>query len=58
MSKILEGFPESVVALSALGRVTRKNYDDAVMPRINAALRRHGKVRLYYELASSMHLDI
>jgi hypothetical protein len=52
MIKILEGFPASVVALSAHGRVTRKDYEDVLIPRINAALSREGKVRLYYELGT------
>ena len=51
--KILEGFPESVVALIAEGQVTRKDYEEVLIPRVNEALARYGKVRLYYELGRS-----
>lgn len=50
MITILEGFPDSVVALAAHGRVTRKDYEEVVVPRVNATLSRQGRVRLYYEL--------
>jgi hypothetical protein len=50
MIKMLEGFPESVIALSAHGRVTRKDYENVLIPHINLALSSHDKVRLYYEL--------
>lgn len=53
MIKTLEGFPESVVALAAEGHITRKDYDEVVIPRVNATLERQGKVRVYYELGES-----
>lgn len=53
MIKTLEGFPDSVVALAAEGHVTRKDYDEVVIPRVNETLGRHGKVRVYYELGES-----
>lgn len=52
MIKILEGLTESVVALAAHGRVTRKDYEDVLIPRVNEALKRPGKIRLYYELGA------
>lgn len=53
MIKILDGFPDSVVALTAEGHVSAEDYERVVIPRVNEALARHGKVRLYYELGSS-----
>lgn len=53
MIKILDGFPESVVALVAEGHVTKKDYEEVLIPKVNEALSRHGKVRLYYELGAS-----
>ncbi|MGH8198916.1 MAG: STAS/SEC14 domain-containing protein [Steroidobacteraceae bacterium] len=53
MIKILDDFPESIVALIAQGQVTRKDYEEVLIPRVNAALGRHGKIRLYYELGTS-----
>ena len=53
MIKTLEGFPQTVIALIAEGQVTRKDYEEVLIPRVNEALARHGKVRLYYELGPS-----
>jgi hypothetical protein len=50
MIEILEGFPDSVVAITAKGRVTKKDYDDILIPKVEETLRRHDKVRCYYEL--------
>ena len=33
MIKILEGFPDNVIAVSAIGRVTRKDYDAVLIPQ-------------------------
>jgi len=49
MIKILEGFPEPIVALSCEGHVTRADYERVLIPRVNAALAADGRVRLYYE---------
>lgn len=53
MIKTLEGFPEPVVALVAEGNVTKKDYEEVLIPRVNEILARQGKVRLYYELGDS-----
>ncbi len=53
MIKTLEGFPDSVVALAAEGHVSTEDYETVLIPRLNEALARHGKVRLYYELGGS-----
>jgi hypothetical protein len=50
MLRLLEGFPDDVVAISALGRVTRRDYEETLIPCVDAALARHPKIRCYYEL--------
>ncbi|MFZ1125143.1 MAG: STAS/SEC14 domain-containing protein [Candidatus Baltobacteraceae bacterium] len=50
MIRILSAFPENVVALACEGRVTRKDYDDVLVPAVIVALHGHDKVRLYYEI--------
>ncbi len=50
MIKILEGFPEGVVAFAAQGRVTKKDYDDDLIPKVKKALEHHDKIRCYYDL--------
>lgn len=53
MIKALDGFPDSVVALAAQGQLTRKDYEEVVIPKVNEALGRHDSVRVYYELGES-----
>jgi hypothetical protein len=48
--EILKSFPEGVVAAVAKGRVTRKDYEDVLIPAVEAAFGRRQKVRCYYEL--------
>jgi hypothetical protein len=50
MIEILEGFPDSVVAFSAKGRVTKRDYDEVLIPEVKEALGRRRKIRCYYEL--------
>jgi phosphoserine phosphatase len=48
----IEGFPDNVVALMAKGQLTKQDYDQVLISRVEAALERHRKIRLYYELGS------
>lgn len=50
MIKILEGFPDNVVAVSADGRITRQDYDATLVPRVEAIAKTHPKLRLYYAI--------
>lgn len=52
MIEIIDTFPDNVVALIAKGHVTKKDYEQVLIPQIEAALKRHDKIRLYYELGS------
>ncbi len=47
----LKTFPEDVLAFVCTGRVTKEDYDSVLIPAVNAALQRQGKIRLYYETA-------
>lgn len=53
MIETLAGFPDSVVAMSAKGRVTRKDYEEVLIPKVNEAFGRRSKVRCYYELGAA-----
>jgi hypothetical protein len=53
MIELLPGFPEGVVAAVAKGQVTRRDYDEVLIPAIEAAFRRREKVRCYYELGQA-----
>jgi phosphoserine phosphatase len=52
MIESIEGFPDNVVALIAKGQVTKEDYEQILIPEVEAVLKRHEKIRLYYELGS------
>lgn len=53
MIRVLEGFPEGVIALEARGRVTIEDYDKILIPVVETSVRKHGKISLYYELGKA-----
>lgn len=53
MIEIIEGFPLNVVAAVAKGRVTRRDYEEVLIPAVEKALDRHAQIRCYYELGSA-----
>jgi SpoIIAA-like len=53
MMRTLDGFPDAIVAAACDGRVTREDYETVLIPRLNEALGRHDKVRIYYEIGPS-----
>ncbi len=50
MIRLLTGFPDNVLAAACEGQVTRRDYEEVLVPAANAALQRHQKVRVYYEI--------
>ncbi len=50
MMENLPGFPDTVVAVSAKGRVSRADYETILIPAVEQALERHPKIRFWYEL--------
>jgi hypothetical protein len=52
MIEIIEGLPDNVVGIVAKGRVTNADYNNILKPFMEKSLRRHDKVRLYYEIGS------
>jgi hypothetical protein len=52
MIDTLDGFPDNVVAIACKGQVTRSDYAEVLIPAVEAALQRHDKVRLYYEIGT------
>jgi SpoIIAA-like len=52
MIEIIKTFPGNVVGLVAKGHVTKEDYEKVLIPGVEAALKRHSKIRLYYELGS------
>ena len=50
MIETLDGFPEGVIAIACKGQVTRGDYQRVLVPAVEAALKQHDKVRLYYRI--------
>jgi len=50
MIKILEGFADNVIAVAAIGHVTREDYETVLIPQVEATARRHPKIRCDYEV--------
>lgn len=50
MLEILQGFSDNVIAVRAVGRVTREDYDAVLIPQVEATAKRHPQMRCYYEI--------
>jgi hypothetical protein len=50
MIQIIDGLPDNVVGIIAKGRVTNNDCDEILRPAMENTLKRHDKVRLYYEI--------
>jgi hypothetical protein len=46
MIELIEGLPDGVVGLEAVGEVTAEDYEDVAMPAIDSARQRREKLRL------------
>jgi hypothetical protein len=52
MIEIIDGLPRNVVGIAVKGRVTMQDCRDVLIPALEKRLKRHDKIRLYYELGS------
>src|SRR3984893_10649431 len=50
MIQMVEGLPDNVVGIIAKGRVTNIDCDKILRPAMASTLKRHDKVRLYYQI--------
>jgi len=50
MIEMLSSLPDNVIGFSAHGKVTSDDYEAHIVPAVEAALRRHDKLRLLYHL--------
>jgi hypothetical protein len=51
MLEIMQNMPDYVVAIRARGQISGKDYDDVLIPAVERALKRHGKIRVLYQLS-------
>ena len=52
MIEMIKELPDNVVGIVAKGRVTNDECDSILKPAMEHSLKRHGKIRLYYEVGS------
>jgi len=52
MIRVIDGLPDNVVGIVTQGRVTAADCDKILKPVMETSLKRHDKVRLYYEIGS------
>ncbi|MGB8365870.1 MAG: STAS/SEC14 domain-containing protein [Rhizomicrobium sp.] len=50
MIDIIEDFPDNIVAVSCRGHVTRRDYERVLIPTVEARLKKHDKIRLFYRV--------
>src|ERR1700731_2384803 len=50
MIEMIDGLPDNVAGIIAKGRVTNNAGDKILNPGMESTLKRHDKVRLYYEI--------
>lgn len=52
MIEIISGLPDNVVGIVVKGRLTKKDFSEVLVPKLDKALEWHHKLRLYYEIRS------
>jgi hypothetical protein len=52
MLELIEGLPGNVVGIAVSGRLTMQDCQDVLVPAMQKSIKRHDKIRLYYELNS------
>jgi hypothetical protein len=52
MIELIKELPDNVIGIIARGRVTNEECDNVLKPAMERSLKRHGRVRLYYEIGS------
>jgi hypothetical protein len=50
MIELIEGLPDGVIGIEAVGNVTLEDYDNVVAPAVERALASHPKIRLLHVL--------
>lgn len=50
MITLLDGYPDDVLAISATGQVTARDYEKVLIPEGEARLKRHPKIRFLYHI--------
>src|SRR2546423_15175202 len=54
MIQVVEGLPDNIVGIVAKGRLTNDDWNRDIKPLIETSLKRHDKIRLYYEIGGRL----
>ena len=52
MIEVVNRLPDNVVGIVAKGRITNEDCNKILKPIVESSLKRHNKIRLYYEIGS------
>ncbi|ARO88811.1 STAS/SEC14 domain-containing protein [Nitrosospira lacus] len=52
MMRLLTNLPDHIVGVSASGQIDAKDYETVLIPAIDAALRKHKRIRVLYQLTT------
>jgi hypothetical protein len=52
MIQLVEGLPDNIIGIVAKGRLTNNDWNTVLKPLFETSLKRHEKVRLYYEIGA------
>ena len=52
MIELLTGYPENILAFSAIGEVTKEDYTNILVPAIESHIEQYGKVAALYYMGS------
>ena len=52
MIEVLPDFPDGLVAMRCAGHITRQDYEQVVIPTLEADLQQHQKLRMYCQVDS------
>jgi hypothetical protein len=50
---LLEGFPNDVIAMEAVGEITGRDYDEVLIPLIEEKLKKHDNLKLFFKLGAA-----
>jgi len=54
MIQTIPNLPDNVVAVSASGEITADDYEKVIIPAVELAHEKHGKIRMLYQIVSDM----
>lgn len=54
MIQTIPGLPDNVVAVIASGEITASDYENVIIPAVELAHEKHGRIRMLYQVESDM----